>query len=146
MQLGDVLVMNDEYLIIDFTADELLTAKDAGLETVTVDEVAGRTATDLAALRITRDPDSALETADPDVLATIEPEVLEAVPADVLAKQPDETLAALPEEFWIEAPPETLEVVGVERLDVLYPNLPQLDRGLDLKRELEPEVGQLSDG
>ncbi len=146
VQLGNVLVMNDTYLIIDLTAEELSKAKEAGLETVPVDEVGGRTAADLAAIRIARDPSSALQTADPKVLAAVEPEVLEAVPAEVLAKQPDETLAALPEQFWIDAPTETVEAVGVDRLDVLYPNLPRLDPGLVVKPELEPETGRLSDG
>lgn len=139
-QLGEVLVVDETYLLIDLTDAELAEARGLGLETTVVDSVAGRSPADLAELRIQRSPESALDTADPDVLSGVRPEAFEAVPADALAAQPDETLAAIPQQFWIDAPQSTIDAVGESRLDRIDPNIPRFESGLSVDEKLAPSA------
>ena len=121
--LGSVLLETDQFVLIDLTDEQLAEARTRGLETVSVETLAGRDAADLAALRIERDPDDALDTVDLDVLSDVPPETLERVPVEVLADQPDETLARMPDAFWLIAPEATIVAVGPDRLARLNPRI-----------------------
>lgn len=125
--LGTVILVTDEYLIIDLTLPEIETARERGLETVVTGTVAGREASELIELRLERDPTTALNTVDREALASVEPEAIGRVPAEVLAAQPDATLAAIPDDFWAGAPEATLDAIGQDRLVAINPRLLDLD-------------------
>lgn len=123
LEVGDVLLSTDEFVIIDLTPDELATLQGEDTETVIVDSPAGLSASDFVELRIKRDPTTALDTVEPSALAGVSPEVLAQVPPEELAAQPDETLAAVPERFWQTAAPSTIDRIGRDRVIRLRPDI-----------------------
>jgi hypothetical protein len=118
-----VLVIEDNYAVVDLTPAELETIENSGVEVIEVASFPAIVTVGIIEARIALSPLTALQTVEIEYLDEVDPDVLALVPGQILAEQSDETLAAIAPGFWAQASEETIDEVGQERLLEIQPEL-----------------------